>query len=56
MAGDKQQPDEERVSRAALKMQVAGIVTASVAVSLVLTPPALAVIMPNHNETVLAVD
>jgi hypothetical protein len=56
MASYKQQRDEERVSRAALKMRVAGIVTAGVVVNLILTPPAFAMISPNHNETVLAVD
>ncbi|MEA2150644.1 MAG: hypothetical protein QOD69_2474 [Solirubrobacteraceae bacterium] len=56
MAGDKQQPDEERVSRAASKMRVAGIVTAGVVVGLVVAPEALALISPNHNEMVLAVD
>jgi hypothetical protein len=54
MAADMQH-DGEHVSRAALKTRVAGIVTAGVAVSLVLVPEALAHISPNHNETVLAV-
>jgi hypothetical protein len=56
MAGDKQHRDEQRGSRAAAKMRVAGIVSAGVVVSLVLAPPALALISPNHNETVLAAD
>jgi hypothetical protein len=54
MAVDMQY-DEEHISRAALKTRVAGIVTAGVVVSLVLAPEALAVISPNHNETVLAI-
>ncbi|MEA2150645.1 MAG: hypothetical protein QOD69_2475 [Solirubrobacteraceae bacterium] len=56
MTGDMQQRDEERVSRAALKARVAGIVTAGVVVSLVLVPDAFARIISNHNETVLAFD
>jgi hypothetical protein len=43
-------------SRAALKIKVAGTATAGVAVSLVLAPEALALISPNHNETVLALN
>jgi hypothetical protein len=37
-------------------MRVAGIVTASVVVGFVLASEALAMISPNHNETVLALD
>jgi hypothetical protein len=55
MAGVMQQHDEH-VSHVALKMRVAGVVTAGVAVSLVLAPEALAALTSNHNETVLAVD
>jgi uncharacterized membrane protein len=55
MTGDMQQRDE-RVSRAALKARVVGIVTVSVVVSLVLAPEALAALSNNHNETVLALD
>jgi hypothetical protein len=56
MASDMQR--DERVSRAASKARVAGIVTASVVVSLVLFPAAEALgrISANHNETVLAFD
>jgi hypothetical protein len=55
MNSDTQQRDAN-ASHAALKMRIAGIVTASVVVGFVLAPEALAVISPNHNETVLALD
>ena len=55
MKSDVQHRDEH-VSRAALKLRVAGILTAGVAVSLVLAPEALARLTANHNETVLALD
>jgi hypothetical protein len=55
MVGDMRHGDEH-VSRAALKIRVAGIVTAGVVVSLVLAPEALARISANHNETVLMLD
>jgi hypothetical protein len=55
MAADMKREDEH-ISRAALKTRVAGIVTAGVVASLVLAPGALAVISPNHNETVLVFD
>jgi hypothetical protein len=49
-------PDDEHVSHAALKTRVAGIVTTAVVVSLILAPEALALISPNHNETVLVLN
>lgn len=55
MKSDVQHP-EEHVSHAALKLRIAGILTAGVAVSLGLAPQALAMISLNHNETVLALD
>ena len=41
---------------AALKVRVAGVLTASVVVSLALAPEALARLAVNHNETVLTLD
>jgi hypothetical protein len=56
MSRDTQQRDEGTPRTAALKLRVAGIVTAGAVVSLVLAPQALAGISLNHNETVLALD
>ena len=56
MAGEMQQRDGGVPRTAALKMPVAGVLTAGVVVSLALAPQALAMINPNHNETVLALD
>ena len=57
MNGDTQHRDESAARvRAALKTRVAGILTASVVISLALAPEALARIALNHNETVLTLD
>jgi hypothetical protein len=55
MNGDMKRRDVN-VSRAAFKARIAGTLTAGVVVSLVLAPEALAMINPNHNETVLSLD
>jgi hypothetical protein len=56
MNGDTQHCDEDVRRVAGLKTRVAGIVGVGVVVSLVLAPEALARIIANHNETVLALD
>ena len=57
MNDDMQHRDERPPRTTALKLRVAGILTAGVVVSLVLVPEALAIrISTNHNETVLALD
>ncbi|MCA1678069.1 MAG: hypothetical protein LC790_03700 [Actinobacteria bacterium] len=60
MNGDTQHRDGRTapVAAAALKTRVAGILTASMVISLALAPEALAFarIAANHNETVLTLD
>lgn len=56
MSDDMQHADEGVSRSVALKARLAGVVTTSVVVSLVLAPEALAKLTANHNETVLALD
>ena len=57
MDGEAQHRDEGAArATAALKTRVAGVLTASVVISLALAPEALARIAVNHNETVLTLD
>ena len=53
MNGDTQHSDEDVPRAAAVKTRIAGILTASVVVGLVLAPDAFARLTANHNETVL---
>jgi hypothetical protein len=56
MNGDAVQRDESPRVTTALKLRVAGVMTAGVVISLALAPEALARIAMNHNETVLTLD